>query len=302
MPLSIDSEPISPPLRDTVDAVPHEEANPPAIVSISDIHGYLEDARQALLTLRDHPDYEPVVTADSDGRLHWADENYVLVFNGDLVDRGPNNEEVLAMVARLIEEAPPGRVRVTLGNHEWMFMIADAYQYADWYSTTVSDDERLEYLQQIADGHVVAGYEGHTFTYAHAGAAESYEISSVNESLIEAAAELETAIGTPEDSVVQSKLPEKYPDVLARGDRGVKGPGAGLVWIKFDHLPADAPPQVVGHTRHTQPRTKGNVHCQDLLLENRGLPGGQGVFVETVESLVALLREQEQGVGTVTLS
>ena len=57
MPLPIDSNPISPPLRDTVDAVPHEEANPPAIVSISDIHGYLEYARQALLTLRDHPNY-----------------------------------------------------------------------------------------------------------------------------------------------------------------------------------------------------------------------------------------------------
>jgi hypothetical protein len=56
MPLPINSTPISPPLRDTVDAVPHEEANPPAIVSISDIHGYLEDARQALLTLWDHPD------------------------------------------------------------------------------------------------------------------------------------------------------------------------------------------------------------------------------------------------------
>ena len=97
MPLPIDSNPISPPLRDTVDAVPHEEANPPAIVSISDIHGYLEDARQALLTLRDHPDYEPVVTAGSDCRLHWVDQNYVLVFNGDLVDRGPNNEGILVL-------------------------------------------------------------------------------------------------------------------------------------------------------------------------------------------------------------
>ena len=254
------------------------------------------------MTLRDHPDYEPVVTADSDGRLHWANENYVLVFNGDLVDRGPNNEEVLAMVARLIEEAPTGRVRVTLGNHEWMFMIADAYQYADWYSATVSDEERLEYLQQIADGHVVAAYEGHRFTYAHAGAAESYEVSTVNESLIEAAAELETAIGTPEDSAVQSKLPEKYPEVLARGDSGVKDPGAGLVWIKFDHLPADAPLQIVGHTRQTRPQTNGNIHCQDLILENRDSPGGQGVFVETPESLVAVLREREWGVGTVTLA
>jgi len=301
MPLPINSNPISPPLRDTVDAVPHEEANPPAIVSISDIHGSLVDARQALLTLREHPDYDPVVTADNDGRLHWADENYVLVFNGDLVDRGPNNEEVLAMVARLVDEAPPGRVRVTLGNHEWMFMIANAYQYTDWYSTTVSDEERGEYLQRIADGHVVAAYGGHMFTYVHAGAAESYDISTVNESLVEAAAKLETTIGTPEDSVIQSELPEKYPDVLARGDCGMKGPGAGLVWIKFDHLPADAPPQIVGHTKQIRPQTNGNVHCQDLLLENRASPSGQGVFVETPGSLVAVLRDQKQGVDAVTL-
>ena len=110
------------------------------------------------------------------------------------------------------------------------------------------------------------------------------------------------AIGTTEDSVIQSELPEKYPEVLARGNRGVKGPGAGLVWIKFDHLPADAPLQIVGHTRQTRPQTNGNIHCQDLLLENRGSPGGQGVFVETSESLVAVLREREQGVGTVTLA
>jgi len=110
------------------------------------------------------------------------------------------------------------------------------------------------------------------------------------------------AIGTPEDSVIQSELPEKYPEVLARGDRGVKGPGAGLVWIKFDHLPADAPLQIVGHTRQTRPQTNGNIHCQDLLLENRDSPGGQGVFVETPESLVALLSEQEQGVDRVALA
>ena len=302
MPLSIDTSPISPPLRDSVNAVPHEGTDPPAIVSISDIHGYLQDGRQALLTLRDHPDYKPIVTADSDGRLHWADENYVLVFNGDLIDRGPANEDVLAMVARLIEEAPPGRVRVTLGNHEWMVMIADAYQYADWYSTMVNDDERKEYLQRIAEGHVVAAYEGHTFTYAHAGAPEPYKANTVNEALIEAAAKLESAIGSPEDSAVQAAITDSYPSVLARGDRGVKGPGAGLVWLKFDHLPADAHPQVVGHTRQSRPRTNGNVHCQDLLLNNLDTPGGQGVFVETPDSLVALLRKQTQDVATVTLS
>ena len=301
MPLTVDSNPVPSPLRDAVQNVPFEGESPPAIVSISDIHGYLEDARQALLTLDDHPDFEPVVTADDDGLLHWADNNYVLVFNGDLVDRGPRNGDVMAMVARLIDEAPLGRVRVTLGNHEWMILLPDKYQFADWYSTTVSEAERRQYLQRIADGHVVAAYEGHTVTYAHAGASEPYDVTTVNESLIEAAAEMETAVGTAEDSMVQSTLPEKYPQVLGTGDRGVKGPEAGLVWVKFDYLSPDAPPQVVGHTRQSRPQTKGNVHCQDLILENRGSPGGQGVFVESPESLIAVRRDSSGNVAIETI-
>ena len=301
MPLSVESEPISSPLRDTVEAVPTTESSSPAIVSISDIHGYLTEARDALLTLRDHPEYEPVVTVNDEGRLHWADENYVLVFNGDLVDRGPDNEGVLEMVARLIDEAPPGRVRVTLGNHEWMIMMPDRYQNIGWYSTETTNAERREYLERITDGHVVAAYEGYTVTYAHAGAREPYDVSTVNDSLVDAAAELEPAIGTPDDSVVQSTLPEAYPAVLGMGDRAAKGPDAGLAWIHFKHLPADAPPQVVGHTRHKKPQTKGNVYCQDVLQDNLESAGGQGVFIETSDSLTALLRDAEQNVSTHSL-
>lgn len=302
MAISIESDPVSPPQRDTVEAVSSEHGDVPAIVSISDIHGYLDDAREALLTLEDHSDFAPIVTADNDGLVHWADENYILVFNGDLVDRGPHNEDVLAMVSRLIEEAPPGRVRVTLGNHEWMIMFPNKFKYADWFSTTLSEGERLAYLEWITDGHVVAAYDGHSVTYAHAGATESYDVSAFNESLIEAANELQAALGTLEDSELQSKLPEQYPQILGTGDRGPKGPGAGLVWVKFDHLPTDAPPQVVGHTRQTKPKTKGNVHCQDLILNNRDSQGGHGIFVETPESLVALIRDSNHGVNTISLA
>ena len=233
MPLPIDSNPISPPLRDTVDAVPHEEANPPAIVSISDIHGYLEDARQALLTLRDHPDYEPVVTADSDGRLHWADENYVLVFNGDLVDRGPANEGVLELVARLIAEAPPGRVRPTLGNHEALALSPAQFGFDEWFSGQVDDNARRRLCEAIVDGHVVAAYAGHTVTYAHAGADEPYDVSAANESLVAAAETLQEAIGTDEDLPMQGRLLKDYPQVLGVGRDYLKGPEAGLVWLHF---------------------------------------------------------------------
>lgn len=300
MPLAAAAEPVTPPHRDTVQGVTTHEETPPAIVSISDIHGYLAETRHALLTLRDHPECAPVVTADSDGRLHWAGENYVLVFNGDLIDRGPDNEGVLAMVGRLIEEAPSGRVRVTLGNHEWMVLLPDRYQFADWYSVAVATDQRRQYLQRIADGHVVAAYEGHTVTYAHAGAPDPYDVATVNESLIDAAAELADALGTPAETAVQSRLPTEYPAVLGTGDRGVKGPGAGLVWLSYEHLSTESPPQVVGHTRHEQPQANGNVYCQDILQDNLGSPGGEGVFVETPESIAAVRRTPDGGVTAAT--
>lgn len=302
MSLDIQSDPVSSPLRDSVKAVSAGTSESPTIVSISDIHGYLGEARNALLTLDDHPDFAPVVTSDDDGLLHWADENYVLVFNGDLVDRGPNNEETLSMVERLINEAPEGRVRVTLGNHESMILAADEFRFADWYSTSVDDDERKQFLQSIADGHVIAAYEGHTVTYAHAGARTEYDARTVNEELIDAAEKLRAAIGTMDDGAVQSRLAEEYPFVLGKGDRGVKGPSAGLIWISWEHLTPDSPPQVVGHTRQTNPKTKRNVHCQDLIQKNRDSPGGEGVFVETSGSLVALRRDADDSVSTKPLA
>jgi hypothetical protein len=38
-------------------------------------------------------------------------------------------------------------------------------------------------------------------------------------------------------------------------------PEAGVVWLDFSYLPADAPPQVVGHTPHETVTRKGNVVC-----------------------------------------
>lgn len=287
-------------LRDGVDGLADSSADttaePPTIVSISDIHGYLETARSALLTLTDHPDFAPVVTEGDDGRLHWADGNYVLVFNGDLVDRGPANEGVLELVARLIREAPPGRVRVTLGNHEALALSADQFGFDGWYSGQLDAETRRGLCEAIVGGHVVAAYEGHTVTYVHAGADNPYDVSAVNESLIAAAAELQEAIGTDADLSTQGRIVTDYQEVLGVGENHLKGPESGLVWLHFDHLSADAPPQVVGHTRHDTPTTKGRVHCQNVLRKNLDTPGGEAVFVETPATLSALIRQPDGGV------
>jgi hypothetical protein len=285
-------------LRDSVESFcsPDESGpgeTPPAIVSISDIHGYLDAARSALLTLADHPELEPVVVADADGTLHWADENYVLVFNGDLVDRGPANDGVLELVARLIDQAPPGRVRVTLGNHEAIMLSRDRFGFSNWYSGQVDDTDRRKLLEAIMAGHVVAAYRGHNVAYAHAGSSEPYAVSTVNESLVAAADTLHNAIGTDEDLAMQRQILREYPRVLGVGRDHLKGPDAGLVWIDFDHLSTESPPQVVGHTRHDTPQTKGSVYCQNVIRNNLDSAGGQGVFVETPETLFGLIRRPD---------
>jgi len=281
---------------------PADDGSRPTVVSISDIHGYLDEARSALLTLADHPKYDPVVTSGPDGRLHWADNDYVLVFNGDLVDRGPANEGVLELVVRLVAEAPSGRVRVTLGNHEAIALSPDHFGFGNWYSGRVDTAGRLALLDAITAGHVVAAYEGYNVTYVHAGSSDAYSADAVNDQLVAAAADLREAAGTLDDADAQRWVIEEYSRVLGVGDRGLKGPGAGLVWLDFAHLAADAQPQVVGHTRHRQPASKGNVHCQNVIRNNLDSRGGECVFVETPGSLSALVRESDGGVSRTRLA
>jgi hypothetical protein len=173
-----------PGLRDGVAALQATHDEPPAIVSISDIHGYLDRARSALLSLRDRSGHDPIVQTDDTGRLQWANENYILVFNGDLIDRGPANEAVLQMVSRLGAQAPTGRVRVTLGNHEAIALSADHYPYSGWYAGQSDVQDRRALLHSIRDGFVVAAYQGYNYTYAHAGSNEPYDVEETNQQLL----------------------------------------------------------------------------------------------------------------------
>ena len=287
--------PVDPPERDGVASLA-ADGDPPTVVSISDIHGHLGEARSALTTLADHDDYDPVVTTDAARRLQWADNDYVLVFNGDLVDRGPRNDGVIEMVARLMEQAPDGRVRVTLGNHEMGIMMPHRFGWDGWYSTGRSNQERRGFLERIEDGHVVAGYDGYTVTYAHAGRPAAYDTSALNDQLVSAAQTLREAVGSADDGAVQRELIDGYPDVLGLGGRTGRGRGAGIAWLDFEYMPEDAPPQVVGHTRHDEPRRRGAVVCQNVIRNNRRKDGGEAVVVETPDRVVALARGPDGGV------
>ncbi|WP_436924898.1 metallophosphoesterase [Halosimplex amylolyticum] len=289
-----DSETVPTEARDGVTGL---DADAPRIVSVSDLHGYLDDARRALTAVGDHPHHDPLVEEDDDGRLHWAgSDESVLVVNGDLVDRGPDNEGVLELVARLAREAPPGHVRVTLGNHEWGVLFQDLVNWEAWFSGQRTDAERRQLCEAIERGGLVAAYEGYNFTYAHAGLVADYDAATLNGRLVDAALELRETIGAPEDAETQQRLVDDYRQVLGLGRQGGRGFGAGIAWLDFQFLPGSAQPQIVGHTRQDVPVQKGNVVCENVIRANRSDAGGEGALVETPDALVSLVRNGDDDV------
>ena len=293
---SHETDTVPPPERDSVSAL--RRHSDPTIVSISDIHGFLSVAQSALLTLNDHPDYDPIVETDAARRLHWAGgEEYVLVFNGDLIDRGPHNDRVVQMVERLIDEAPRGHVRVTIGNHEMGVLTPELYGWSNWYSGKRSDEERRGFIQQILDGHVIAAYEGYNVTYSHAGQPDPYGAEDVNDELVAGASQILDELGAPDAFDRQERIARQHHRVFGYAGQTGRGPGAGMAWLDFEHMPEDAPPQVVGHTRQDAPVRRGNVICQNVLRNNRRKDGGEAVIVETPEKIAALGRTENDDVN-----
>ncbi len=58
-------------MTETIHSVTVFENNP-LIVHISDIHGYLDDAKSALLAVGETDRYDPVVRTDESGRLRGS--------------------------------------------------------------------------------------------------------------------------------------------------------------------------------------------------------------------------------------
>jgi hypothetical protein len=85
-------------------------------VAFGDVHGDLDAAKAALR-----------LAGVVDANLRWTGGKTVLVQTGDLLDRGDEERAVLALFARLAEEARAagGRVHVLNGNHELMNVAGD---------------------------------------------------------------------------------------------------------------------------------------------------------------------------------
>ena len=269
----------------------------PLIVHISDIHGYLTDAQSALGAVGDAEQYPDLVTTDESDQLHWADNDYILVINGDVIDRGPANEACLEMIWRLQSEAPPGRVRYHLGNHELAILLPSSVRWPGAYSTSLDATDRREFIERASEGAVTAAFEGYQYTYSHAGQNEPFDVEDVNDDVQTAASELLDVDG--DDNAVQKRLERRYDRVFALGDNGGRGPDAGLCWMDFTHLEPSAPPQIVGHTKRVSPVRNGNVVCGNIIRMNHNSPGGEGVLIEGPSSLEVVRRKPT---GSVSVS
>jgi hypothetical protein len=284
------------PIRTREAATVDEFDGSPAIVSISDIHGYYESAHSALTAVGEVR--EPVVHEDSSGRLHWAGSNYLLLFNGDLIDRGDENRKVLETALRLKQEAPPGRVRLHLGNHEMAIMLPDVLHWPKTYSGQLTRSARISFLEQVRDGIWDAAFEGYDHTYSHAGRESAFDSASVNARLRAAADEVHEELVADHAESGQEGIPERY-DLVFGLDGNGRGPDAGLLWMDLAHMPRTAPPQIVGHSRQTAVARKGNVVCQNTIRSNVGSTGGEAVVIETPNDVSVVTRD---GSGTATIT
>jgi hypothetical protein len=91
----------------------------PRVVAVGDVHGGFPQMADTLETLKiaRRDAHDPMV-------LHWCGGNTVLLFIGDLVDRGLFAKDVMDQVNSLQKQAPTtgGRVITLIGNHEIMLL------------------------------------------------------------------------------------------------------------------------------------------------------------------------------------
>jgi hypothetical protein len=141
-------------------------------------------------------------------------------------------------------------------------------------------------------------YDGYAYTYSHAGAVDGLDPAAANDAFQRVVASVAELVGTNADAYRTFERAFDEAWVSSAGGEHPKGPDAGPLWLGWEHLPGDAPKQVVGHTPHERVTRKGNVVCEDVTKQNVGHPGGEALTVETPGAFRVLERERD---GSATL-
>lgn len=190
-----------------------------------------------------------------------------------------------------MREAPSGRVRYHLGNHEMAVLFPELFQWPGTYSVNLGTHSRRAFIGAVADGRIPAAFSGYRYTYSHAGSTETFDVGQVNDVARSAAAELLAALDQDRDTVeTQRRIAQHHGTVYGLGGTFGRGVDAGLLWMDFKHMPADAPPQIVGHTRQKSLARTGQVICENVIRANLSTPGGECVVFESADGVEAVVR------------
>ncbi|MEU0810804.1 metallophosphoesterase [Streptomyces sp. NPDC005970] len=173
-----------------------ESEGPGPLYVVGDVHGYLDELREALLA-------QGLVNAEG----NWSAGNARLWFLGDFTDRGPDGIGVIDLVMQLSAEAAAagGYCKALMGNHELLLIGAKRFGdtpvnsgagtasfQAAWLLNggQRTDMERLEdhHLQWMSRLDAMTEQDGHLLVHSDTTAYLDYgdSIEAVNDAVTEA--------------------------------------------------------------------------------------------------------------------
>jgi hypothetical protein len=173
-------------------------------------------------------------------------------------------------------------------------LFPHVFGWDGWYSAELDDDARRTLAQAVVDGAVPVAFEGYNYTYSHAGANTSVDVSGVNDTARTAVRALLDRPGVWTSTELQRELTDEFEQVFGLGSATGREADAGMLWMDFQHMTDEAPSQIVGHTRQTVPKLHGSVICGNVLRENRHTEGGEAVMLEEPDGAASVIRRPER--------
>jgi len=190
---------------------------------------------------------------------------------------------------------------ISLVTTNWQVLMPRLLGWPGTFSTELNTKKRQEFFDRILDGKIAAAFDGHNYTYSHAGSNDPISPNKVNTDLREATETIVDNMGDRLEDRVHRQLTKQYDRIFALSSDGGRGKAAGICWMDFQYLEKSAPPQIVGHSMRNRPTRKGNVVCGNIIRINTDSQGGEGVLVETPNDLTFVRRNHDGTVSTTSI-
>jgi hypothetical protein len=192
--------------------VPRDWGSHPAIVEI--------DTAAPVFSVGDvHGDYRRLVrllqAANLIGpRAHWTGGKSVLVFTGDMIDKGPRPVDVLRLIQTLAEEATHdgGRVVALMGNHEAEFLASpDPEKAADFLADLKRRGLAADAFNEFLAG-LPFGARVNDWFFCHAG-------NTGGRTLAKLKLDIETGVGRDGFASLQLMAPDSLLEARLEGSK-----------------------------------------------------------------------------------